>query len=139
MPSILDAFVVCCIGSIYFHRFCASLWSSFSDVGMSGNDEPIIMKLRDLNCVLTCRLCNGYLIDATTITECLHTFCRSCILNYLDQDHRGSGGNNGDKMGNIKCPTCDTLIHESQPKQHIVSDSTMDEIVMKLVPELRES
>ena len=27
----------------------------------------------DINQHVTCKLCAGYLIDATTITECLHT------------------------------------------------------------------
>ncbi len=33
--------------------------------------------LTDVNEFITCVLCKGYLIDATTITECLHT----CISN----------------------------------------------------------
>lgn len=36
------------------------------------------IKLWDINAHITCRLCNGYLIDATTVTECLHT----CKYNY---------------------------------------------------------
>ncbi|OPJ85915.1 hypothetical protein AV530_017739 [Patagioenas fasciata monilis] len=31
------------------------------------------IKLWDINVHITCHLCNGYLIDATTVTECLHT------------------------------------------------------------------
>lgn len=31
------------------------------------------VKMRDINQHITCSLCAGYLIDATTITECLHT------------------------------------------------------------------
>lgn len=31
------------------------------------------IKLWDINAHITCRLCEGYLIDATTVTECLHT------------------------------------------------------------------
>jgi len=104
---------------------------------MDGSTDILALRLTDLNSVLTCRLCNGYLIDATTITECLHTFCRSCILNYIDEDHRGGFSAAGPDKG-VKCPTCDTVIHESQPKQHIASDSTMDEIVMKIVPGLRD-
>lgn len=34
------------------------------------------IKLCHINAHITCRLCEGYLIDATTVTECLHT-CRS--------------------------------------------------------------
>ena len=42
--------------------------------------------LKDLNDVITCKLCSGYFIDATTITECLHTFCKSCIVSHLEDD-----------------------------------------------------
>ena len=31
------------------------------------------VKLTDVNEFITCVLCKGYLIDATRITECLHT------------------------------------------------------------------
>lgn len=31
------------------------------------------IKLKSLNPHITCKICNGYLIDATTVTECLHT------------------------------------------------------------------
>lgn len=38
------------------------------------------IKLTEINEYLTCYLCKGYLIDATTITECLH----SCKYLHLD-------------------------------------------------------
>lgn len=31
------------------------------------------MKIKDLNEHIVCCLCAGYFVDATTITECLHT------------------------------------------------------------------
>ena len=45
-------------------------------------DDPMERKcqLRSLNEMITCKICHGYLVDATTITECLHTFCKSCIV-----------------------------------------------------------
>uniref|UniRef100_G3PX32 RING-type domain-containing protein n=1 Tax=Gasterosteus aculeatus aculeatus TaxID=481459 RepID=G3PX32_GASAC len=54
-----------------------------------------------INAHITCRLCDGYLIDATTVTECLHTFCRSCLVKYLEE--------------NNTCPTCRIVIHQSHP------------------------
>ncbi|CAH2004932.1 unnamed protein product [Acanthoscelides obtectus] len=30
--------------------------------------------VKDLNSVITCRLCDGYLIDATTLVDCFHVF-----------------------------------------------------------------
>lgn len=38
------------------------------------------VKLRTLNPNITCKICDGYFIDATTVTECLHT----CTCTQLD-------------------------------------------------------
>jgi hypothetical protein len=35
---------------------------------------------KDINVFITCSLCNGYLIDAATIPECLHTCMYLIIL-----------------------------------------------------------
>ncbi|EMP38545.1 Polycomb group RING finger protein 3 [Chelonia mydas] len=83
------------------------------------------IKLWDINAHITCRLCNGYLIDATTVTECLHTFCRSCLVKYLEE--------------NNTCPTCRIVIHQSHPLQYIGHDRTMQDIVYKLVPGLQDA
>ena len=32
---------------------------------------PILLK--DLNEHIVCSICNGYIVDATTVTECLHS------------------------------------------------------------------
>ena len=37
------------------------------------------VKLKSVNPCITCALCKGYLIDATTITECLHT-CKYAVV-----------------------------------------------------------
>ncbi|MGH0177406.1 UNVERIFIED_CONTAM: hypothetical protein FKN15_075118 [Acipenser sinensis] len=83
------------------------------------------IKLWDINAHITCRLCEGYLIDATTVTECLHTFCRSCLVKYLEE--------------NNTCPTCRIVIHQSHPLQYIGHDRTMQDIVYKLVPGLQDA
>lgn len=36
-------------------------------------------KLVEINSHLTCNLCKGYLIDATTISECLHS-CKFLVV-----------------------------------------------------------
>lgn len=81
------------------------------------------VKLRELNEHITCFICSGYLIDATSIIECLHTFCKSCIVKHLED-------------GDNCCPKCGLLIHQSYPKQYISFDRTMQDIVDKLVPNL---
>ncbi|EFA07780.1 polycomb group RING finger protein 3 [Tribolium castaneum] len=83
------------------------------------------IKLKSLNPYITCNICKGYLIDATAITECLHTFCKSCLIKHLE--------------ANTNCPTCDMVIHHSYPRQYINFDRTMQDIVYKLVPGLQES
>ncbi|XP_050512418.1 polycomb group protein Psc-like [Diabrotica virgifera virgifera] len=81
---------------------------------------PERIKLAEINPYLTCYLCKGYLIDATTISECLHSFCRSCIIKFL-QD-------------NSYCPICEVIINKAKPNLKL--DKTLQDIVYKLVPEL---
>ncbi|KAK0141392.1 Polycomb group RING finger protein 6 [Merluccius polli] len=56
---------------------------------------------------IRCGLCCGFLIDATTITECLHTFCKSCIVKHFFYGNR--------------CPTCSIVVHQTQPLYNIRS------------------
>lgn len=81
--------------------------------------KPLIT---DLNTHLICPICKGYFIDATTITECLHTFCRSCIVKYL--------------RNSKYCPVCDVQVHKSKPLLSLRSDKIVQDLVYKLVPKL---
>eukprot|EP00095_Tigriopus_kingsejongensis_P009265 snap_masked-scaffold361_size196684-processed-gene-0.0 protein:Tk09265 transcript:snap_masked-scaffold361_size196684-processed-gene-0.0-mRNA-1 annotation:"polycomb group ring finger protein 3" len=87
-------------------------------------DDPMEKRclLRDLNEMITCKICQGYLIDATTVTECLHTFCKSCIVKHLEDSNT--------------CPECEALIHQSHPLDYIAFDRTMQDLVYKIVPGL---
>lgn len=80
------------------------------------------VKLTDINAYITCFLCGGYMFNATTITECLHSFCRKCILQHFQKDNR--------------CPTCDILIHESIPFNYIRQDGHLQIIINKLMPNM---
>jgi len=82
------------------------------------------VRLKSVNPFITCYICKGYLVDSTTITECLHTFCKSCIVKFLEE--------------NNTCPKCNTEIHQSYPLNYISFDRTMQDIVYKLVPNLPE-
>lgn len=84
------------------------------------------VSLSDLNPHISCFICKGYLIDATAVTECLHTFCKSCIVKRLEFEE----GNN--------CPKCDVVIHRSNPLLGIKPDRTMQDVVYKLVPDLQQ-
>uniref|UniRef100_T1EJS0 RING-type domain-containing protein n=1 Tax=Helobdella robusta TaxID=6412 RepID=T1EJS0_HELRO len=81
--------------------------------------------MRDVNANLCCVLCSGYLVDATTIIECLHTFCRSCILRYLESSDT--------------CPVCDASVHPADPTMGIKADKTLQALVYKIVPGLYQS
>lgn len=105
------------------------------------------IRLSTLNNHITCEICGGYFIDATTVTECLHTckkitrfffdchsilihshlisVCKSCLVKHLEE--------------NNTCPRCGNVIHQSHPLQYISFDRTMQDIVYKLVPNLQES
>ncbi|XP_064408749.1 polycomb group RING finger protein 1 [Latimeria chalumnae] len=89
------------------------------------SEEEVKVKIKDLNEHIVCYLCAGYFIDATTITECLHTFCKSCIVKYLQTSKY--------------CPMCNIKIHETQPLLNLKLDRVMQDIVYKLVPRLQES
>ncbi|XP_030845690.1 polycomb complex protein BMI-1-B-like [Strongylocentrotus purpuratus] len=80
------------------------------------------LKITDLNKHLTCSLCKGYIVDATSIIECLHSFCRSCIVRYLHTSKQ--------------CPVCDTQVHKTRPLLNIRSDKTLQNLVYKLVPSM---
>lgn len=87
--------------------------------------SPIMqtIKLSELDQFIICPVCKGYLIDATTVNECLHTFCKSCIVRHIKND-------------NNDCPKCHTVIHERRPLDYIMHDRNKQDIVYKLVPQL---
>ncbi|KAL9983991.1 hypothetical protein ACROYT_G006242 [Oculina patagonica] len=89
------------------------------------DSKEIVIKICDLNPHVVCSLCAGYFVDATTITECLHTFCKSCIVKYFQTSKN--------------CPMCNLQIHETQPLFNLRLDRTMQDVVAKLVPGIIEA
>ncbi|XP_059145372.1 polycomb complex protein BMI-1-B-like, partial [Physella acuta] len=99
--------------------------SFFKTINYEGKTEPSSAKrlrISELNPHLLCALCGGYLIDATTIIECLHSFCKTCILRYLETSNY--------------CPICEVLIHKTRPWQNIRLDHSLQNAVYKMVPGL---
>lgn len=66
--------------------------------GYTSEREKI--SLGDVHPYITCYLCKGYLIEATTIVECLHTYCHSCLMKYLCREK--------------SCPQCEMSINKSK-------------------------
>ncbi|XP_076046399.1 uncharacterized protein LOC143028344 [Oratosquilla oratoria] len=83
------------------------------------------VRLTELNPHLVCVLCGGYYVDATTIIECLHSFCKTCIVRYLESSKF--------------CPICDVQVHKTKPLLSIRPDKILQDIVYKLVPGLYQN
>ncbi|XP_014211165.1 polycomb group protein Psc-like [Copidosoma floridanum] len=86
--------------------------------GSAVGGKPFV---RDLNKHILCRLCFGYLIDATTLVECMHSYCRSCIIYRM-------------KNGPKTCPACDTIV-TSRPRP----DVALQRLIYLAVPGLYKS
>lgn len=102
--------------------------SRSADVSMKSSEcdseEEESLPLNQFFPYIRCGLCCGFLIDATTITECLHTFCKSCIVKFFFYSNR--------------CPTCSVVVHQTQPHYNIRPDRQLQDIVYKMVPFLEE-
>ncbi|XP_055527189.1 uncharacterized protein LOC129719808 [Wyeomyia smithii] len=82
-------------------------------------------KVKDFNDSLICSLCKGYLIEATTVNDCLHAFCRSCIVRYLES--------------NKFCPKCKSYSNKTITVANLRPDRILKSLVYKLVPGLYKS
>jgi len=76
----------------------------------------------ELNPHIACAICSGYLIDPVTVVECLHSFCKSCIVKHVDASKF--------------CPVCDIQIHKTKPLLSLRADKALQDIVYKVVPGL---
>ncbi|XP_046850786.1 polycomb group RING finger protein 1-like [Xenia sp. Carnegie-2017] len=90
--------------------------------------KPRSIQIKLLNPHITCPVCQGYLVDAITITECLHSFCRGCIVKHFER-----------VRCNYKCPLCHELVHKTNPWYNLKTDCVLQDIVNKLVPDFAEA
>ncbi|CAA6667264.1 unnamed protein product [Spirodela intermedia] len=70
---------------------------------------------------MTCPLCHKLFRDATTISECLHTFCRKCIYEKLTEEEVDF------------CPTCKIDLGCS-PVEKLRPDHNLQDVRAKLFP-----
>ncbi|XP_034777919.2 polycomb group RING finger protein 6 [Acipenser ruthenus] len=91
----------------------------------SDNEHERTIPLSEMSLYIRCTICTGYFIDATTITECLHTFCKSCIVKHFFYSNR--------------CPKCNVVVHQTQPLYNIRLDRQLQDLVYKLVPHLEQN
>jgi len=83
------------------------------------------VRIKLVNEMIVCKICRGYFINPTTVTECLHTFCKSCLVRKLEMTNR--------------CPECNEVVHNTRPLDFIQHDRTMQDLVNKIVPNLEEN
>jgi hypothetical protein len=74
-----------------------------------------------LNEHLACSLCNGYLNEACTIIECLHTFCKACIKAHFETSQKCPNPKCGKDLG-------------ANPTLCVRNDRTLQSIVDKVFP-----
>ncbi|XP_025094115.1 polycomb group RING finger protein 3-like isoform X2 [Pomacea canaliculata] len=82
------------------------------------------LPIKNINQYITCGICYGYLYEASTVTECMHSFCKNCIVRHVERS--------------LHCPTCHILIHPTDPFVHIRLDRLLQDIVYGLLPHLAE-
>ncbi|CAE7868561.1 PcgF3, partial [Symbiodinium sp. KB8] len=86
-----------------------------------------VADLSELNPLLSCALCSGYLRDPHTFCECLHTFCKVCLMRHLID------------VG-TECPTCHmSLQGDPVANGQIKPDQTLRGFINKLKPQLAPS
>ncbi|EOA26370.1 hypothetical protein CARUB_v10023287mg [Capsella rubella] len=84
--------------------------------------EMVVKVKRDtVVACMTCPLCENLLRDATTISECLHTFCRKCIYEKITEDEIES------------CPVCDIDLGGA-PLEKLRPDHILQDLRAKLFP-----
>lgn len=82
-------------------------------------------RLGDLNRFFACTLCGGYLRDAHTITECLHSFCKICLHMHFESS---STINNG------FCPSCNVALGPD-PMKRAKFNVALQSLFDKLLPQ----
>lgn len=111
------------------------------------------LTMNELNPSIQCRLCAGYLIDATKLNECNHTFCKACIWRYIENERNKCQSKVKSKCKCIECPIkgcmtqpislskppSRTVINCHNPSASLIPDTTLQDIVYILVPGLYKS
>ncbi|XP_010510330.1 PREDICTED: E3 ubiquitin protein ligase DRIP2 isoform X1 [Camelina sativa] len=88
---------------------------------MEGGNMVVRVKRDTVVACMTCSLCDNLLRDATTISECLHTFCRKCIYEKITEDEIEC------------CPVCDIDLGGT-PLEKLKPDHILQDLRTKLFP-----
>nr|XP_043620868.1 E3 ubiquitin protein ligase DRIP2 [Erigeron canadensis] len=92
---------------------------------MSNNSNQVVkLRRKDLKACMTCPICNKLLRHATTVPECLHTFCRKCIHKKLTDDELEC------------CPICNIDLG-CVPLEKLRPDHSLSDVRGKIFPSKR--
>ncbi|XP_073526235.1 uncharacterized protein [Phyllobates terribilis] len=83
------------------------------------------LRRADIVACMTCPICDNLLLEATTISICLHTFCRNCIYEKLSDDDYDT------------CPVCDISLG-CNPVDKLRPDHNLQDIRAKIFPMKRK-
>lgn len=122
LPATEDA-----VGSIMEDGQLRIEWNRGLDVNMftGPNGLDVSFRIRVLADCLVCILCGGFFRNATTIKECLHTFCRTCVLRHLISRRSA-------------CPKCGISV-EGNILEGCVFDNRLQNLVDKLFPFFKDN
>ncbi|KAE8676215.1 E3 ubiquitin protein ligase DRIP1 [Hibiscus syriacus] len=84
-------------------------------------NQVVKVKREAIVACMTCPLCNKLLRDATTISECLHTFCRKCIYGKIEDEELEC------------CPICNIDLG-CVPLQKLRPDHNLQDVRSKIFP-----
>ncbi|KAJ9188038.1 hypothetical protein P3X46_003438 [Hevea brasiliensis] len=84
-------------------------------------NQVVKVKRETIAACMTCPLCNKLLRDATTISECLHTFCRKCICQKISDE------------GVDYCPICKIDLGRV-PSEKLRPDHNLQDVRAKIFP-----
>jgi len=94
------------------------------DSGMTMTSHYVKIKKCQLKECLSCSLCGKLLREATTISECLHTFCRECIYKKLLDEEASC------------CPKCNVNLG-CVPVEKLRPDNNLQDVRTKIFPSKR--
>ncbi|WOL08700.1 E3 ubiquitin-protein ligase [Canna indica] len=87
----------------------------------AGSTQVVKVKRELLAACMTCPIYNKLLRDATTISECLHTFCRKCIFEKLNEKDADC------------CPVCNIPLC-CLPVEKLKADHNLQDLRAKIFP-----
>lgn len=95
------------------------------------DNRTVDVSLGEVAPFLTCTLCGGFLRDAHTITECLHTFCLGCVRRHMRVIDN--------KVNHGRCPTCQGGVSKTAFDLAVLPDHAKQRLLDKLMPQWKEA